>query len=468
MKQKFFLGALMAGMAFFTACSNDDEVAVSTPAPAEEEAQEIVLQVANDGDNMVGKRGGRPLYSSEAAQAVDKVVIYAIGVDGTSNNKVIKKFEVNNWDEVSMAYSDNTAGGEGEGRKYTLRLSAGNKLPEGKYRFVAYGYVAEAGTGYAANTYTYSDAGWTADGSAVYKDITATLAGNEQGEEVFAGENVNDVTGAAGASAAVEVKTFTFTEEDGRTQDTYTKGFSTTIRLARQVAGAFGYFEAIPADVNGKKPATLRLVAAQQNQTVTFNQFNTAYKVDADSLYQEDDVKYVVNGTNPATANATLADGTTEANVVYSINLNDWFADGDDNNDGLLGQGDTWAIPAAISASGAKFANGSVFGSSFIIPFEKVTGKVTFQLQLLSEAGDILKTWNVKLKNNDPQIAANGDSQDEYDIVRNHMYNLGYKADADNDEEIPGVEDPMDLSGDQDLYLDVHANWELLHQMELE
>ena len=245
----------MAGMAFFTACSNDDEVAVSTPAPAEEEAQEIVLQVANDGDNMVAKRGGRPLNSSEAAQAVDKVVIYAIGVEGTSNNKVIKKFEVNNWDEVSMAYSDNNAGGEGEGRKYTLRLDAANKLPEGKYRFVAYGYAADAGTGYAANTYTYGDAGWTVDGTADYEDITATLAGDAQGEEVFAGENVNDVTGAAGTLAAVEVKTITFTAEDGRTQNTYTKGFSTTIRLARQVAGAFGYFEAIPADVNGKKPA---------------------------------------------------------------------------------------------------------------------------------------------------------------------------------------------------------------------
>lgn len=457
----------MAGMAFFTACSNDDEAVMPVQVAGEDEVQEFVLQVANDGDNMVAKRGGRPLNSSEAAQAVDKVVIYAIGVDGASANKVVKKFEVNNWDEVSMAYRDNNAGGEGEGRKYTLRLDAANKLPEGKYRFVAYGYAADAGTGYAANTYDYSDAGWTVNGTADYKDITATLAGDAQGEEVFAGENVNDVTGAAGALAAVEVKTITFTAEDGRTQNTYTKGFSTTIRLARQVAGAFGYFEAIPADVNGKKPATLRLVAAQQNQIVTFNQFNTAYKVDADSLYLTDGVKYVVNGSSPAAANAKLANGA-DANVVYSINLNEWFAEGDSNSDGLLGQGDTWAIPAAISASGANFAEGSVFGSSFIIPFEKVTDKVTFQLQLLDANSTILKTWNVKLKANDPQITDNRDSSDEYDIVRNHMYNLGYKADADNDTEIPGVEDPMDLSGDQDLYLDVHANWELLHQMELE
>lgn len=468
----------MAGMAFFTACSSDDEVAVSTPAPAEEEAQEIVLQVANDGDNMVGKRGGRPLYSSEAAQNVDYVVIYAIN---STNNKVVKKIVVNDWMTRSEVYNNTT---EGDGRKATLRLSGENKLGNGTYYFVAYGYHNAADA--EKNTYTYSDAPWTTDGNQNYSDIVASLTGpNPDGEEVFAGENVSYDEAAAGKDAAVKVETIEVS--NGTVNNTYQKGFTTTIRLARQVAGAFGYFRAIPASVNGTAAATLRLVTSAKNTAVKFTDFNTHTGENAASgTYEDTEVAYVVNGQASATADAKFVGSATEdAYVLYSIDLEDWFPNLDDNAeatetaanvpDGLLGLGDTWANPYNPEQAGdsPKFVEGSVFAGRFVIPFNRVDSKPTMQLQLLSAAGDILKTWNVKLAASDPQVTAdNGtcanDDATSYTIVRNHMYNLGYKAEADNDTEIPDTEEPMDLSGDQDLILDVHANWELLHQMELE
>ena len=120
----------MAGMAVFTACSNDDEMMMPAGVgEADGDVQEIVLQVANDG--LVAKRGGRPLYSSEAAQDVDKVVLWAIAQDGTNAGKVVLKKEIT-WSDAGT-YN----GGDGKGTKKSIRLQDSEKLPVGKYKFVA-------------------------------------------------------------------------------------------------------------------------------------------------------------------------------------------------------------------------------------------------------------------------------------------------------------------------------------------
>ena len=448
MKQKFFLGALMAGMAVFTACSNDDEMMMPAGVgEADGDVQEIVLQVANDG--LVAKRGGRPLYSSEAAQDVDKVMLYAIAQNGTNAGKVVLKKEID-WSKAGM-YS----GGDGKGTKQSIRLQDSEKLPVGKYKFVAYAYNNTDN----ANTYTYSDATWAVN-TTEYSDIVASLTEGSDGEEIFAGGCEKDVV---------------ISEYENTAGDKVISGFTATVLMARQVAGGFGYFTDIPAvDDN----ATLRLVSSMKNREVKFSDFNYSTPTTADGLVADPD--YVVNGqTADGDPDAKFnGSSTNDAYVIYSINLKDWFPKGDANGDGLLGKADAemnnveegtvyWQIPTAY-ADEANFKSGSVFSGKFIIPFAAQTGKNTMELQLVSADGaTIYKSWSVKI----PTADKNGaDTEETYSVYRNHMYNLGVKTTANPenpDDEEEDKEDPESLNLGQDLTFKVMSNWEVLHSLVL-
>lgn len=447
MKQKFFLGALMAGMAVFTACSSDDEMVMPAGVgEADGDVQEIVLQVANE-DGLVAKRAGRPLFSSEAAQDVDFVKIYAYS---TEDNRIAKVYTIENWQTVSSVVSD--------GRVYKLRLTGSNKLDVGSYKFVAYAYSD-------GSDYEFSDIqnSWNIGTEYTAGNLTATLkSGVPDAEEVFAGENVDE----EGNCTPVVVKKVTITDGDGQEQPKveYIKGFSTSIRLARQVAGTFGYFKAIPAKISDKDVASLRLVAVAKNTKLTFNNFN---------LLSGDDYSgkemYVVNGSvsAPAVETVKLANNT-QAYEIYTIDLSDWFTGSDEKNgmdtngDGVLSLGDTWTNPYDGQA---KFVEGSVFAGCFVIPFAMDESKNnTFELQFLDASGAVLATRNVKLTAD----LQSGETNYSYNVVRNHMYNIGYKADSQNDKEEEEIEEPISLSGDQELLTNVISNWELLHHMTVE
>lgn len=448
MKQKFFLGALMAGMAVFTACSSDDEMVMPAGVgEANGDGQEIVLQVANDG--LVAKRGGRPLYSSEAAQDVDKVMLYAIAQDGENAGKVVLKKEIS-WSDAGT-YS----GGDGKGTKKSLRLQDGEKLPVGKYKFVAYAYNNTDN----ANTYTYSDATWEVN-TTVYSDIVASLTKGSDGEEIFAGGCEKDVV---------------ISEYENTAGDKVISGFTATVLMARQVAGGFGYFTDIPA-VDGA--TTLRLVSSMKNREVTFGSFNYSTPTTADGLVADPD--YVVNGkTEDGSFNAKFnGSSANDAYVIYSIKLTDWFPKGDVSGDGLLGKADAemndveegnvyWQIPSAYTGK-ANFKSGSVFSGKFIIPFAAQNGKQTMELQLVSEDGaTIYKSWSVKIPTADKQ---NEETEEIYSVYRNHMYNLGVKTTANPenpDEEEEDKEDPESLNLGQDLTFKVMSNWEALHSLVL-
>ena len=451
MKQKFFLGALMAGMAVFTACSSDDEMVMPAGVgEANGDVQEIVLQVANDG--LVAKRGGRPLYSSEAAQDVDKVVLYAIAQDGENAGKVVLKKEID-W-STAGTYS----GGDGKGTKKSIRLQDNEKLDVGKYKFVAYAYNSDSKDA-NHNTYTYSDANWKVN-TTEYSDIVATLTPGSDGEEIFAGGCEKDVV---------------ISEYKNTAGDNVISGFTATVLMARQVAGGFGYFTDIPA-VDGA--TTLRLVSSMKNREVTFGSFNYSTPTTADGLVADPD--YVVNGkTEDGSFNAKFnGSSANDAYVIYSIKLTDWFPKGDVSGDGLLGKADAemndveegnvyWQIPSAYTGK-ANFKSGSVFSGKFIIPFAAQNGKQTMELQLVSEDGaTIYKSWSVKIPTADKQ---NEETEEIYSVYRNHMYNLGVKTTANPenpDEEEEDKEDPESLNLGQDLTFKVMSNWEALHSLVL-
>ena len=173
--------------------------------------------------------------------------------------------------------------------------------------------------------------------------------------------------------------------------------------------------------------------------------------------------------------------------MLYSIDLEKWFPSLDENGDGVLNAKDTWKHPVDVKTQVVK---GSVFGSNFVIPFALTHEKSTMELQLLDAAGNIIKTWTVSIPASDVNHdTTNGNVADEsasiFNVVRNHMYNLGVKTSngrttppdpsnpdpsdpkPDPSNPDPDTDEPEDLSKSQNLILKVNDNWEVIHKMEL-
>lgn len=447
MKKGMFF-ALAASSLLFSACSSDDAV-VSTEGQ-NEAVQQIVLQVASSGDGLT-TRAGRPLYSSEALQTIQNVRVIIYKDDAT---KTIVKDEKKDW-TTSTTYTNH-------GRQLTLTYKGDQRLNTGNYKVMAVGYSNNSDYTYALDVTGASLTGKT------YSDITATLKANTVAEEVFAGD--------ADLKIGVDknITNLTSGEKNG-----------VAVTLHRQVAGSFGYFQNIPASVNGKAAKTLRLVVRGKNDKLTFNNFNSSFTTTGNTI------KYYVNGST-STGVALAADAKFNNNdngyVLYSIDLKTWFPRLDENNDGVLNaQDDSWTHPNDVKTQVVK---GSVFGSNFVIPFNLTRGKSTMELQLLDAEGKIIKFWTVSIPKSDVNDdATNGNVADEspsiFNVVRNHMYNLGVKTSngtttppdpsnpdpedpkPDPEDPKPGIDEPEDLTKSQNLILKVNDNWEAIHQMEL-
>lgn len=447
MKKSMFF-ALAASSLLFSACSSDDAV-VSTEGQ-NEAVQQIVLQVASSGDGL-STRAGRPLYSSEALQTIQHVRVIIYKDDAT---KTIVKDKQLNWKD-SKTYDNH-------GRELTLTYKGDERLSEGNYKVMAVGYSDNS-------DYTYALDVTSADAlSGTYSDITATLKANKVAEEVFAGD------AALAIGADKNITNLTSGEKNG-----------VAVTLHRQVAGSFGYFQNIPASVNGKAAATLRLVVRGKNDKLTFNNFNSSFTTTGNTI------KYYVNGstsTGEALATDAKFNNNEDGYVLYSIDLKKWFPQLDENGDGVLNAQDaSWKRPDDVKTQVVK---GSVFGSNFVIPFNLTSGKSTMELQLLDAAGDIIKHWTVSIPEADVNTdATNGNVADVspsiFNVVRNHMYNLGVKTstgtttppDPSNPDPEPnpdpkpnpdpGKDEPEDLTKSQNLILKVNDNWEAIHKMEL-
>lgn len=449
MKKGMFF-ALAASSLLFSACSSDDAV-VSTEGQ-NEAVQQIVLQVASSGDGLT-TRAGRPLYSSQALQTIQhvRVLIY-----NTKTSAIVKD------EQLDWTKSDKY---DNHGRQHTLTYKGNNRLEAGSYKVMAVGYSDNSDYNYLLDVTGASLTGKT------YSDITATLKdGKKDAEEVFAGD------AALTIGDDKKITNLTHGKEDGL-----------DVTLHRQVAGSFGYFQNIPAKIGDKTAKTLRLVVRDKNDVLTFNNFNSSFTANGAT---GSTIKYYVNGskrTTAPTSDAQFKDGSN-GYVLYSIDLDTWFPGGDQNNDGLLNAEDTnWKHPDGVKTQVLK---GSVFGSNFVIPFKYTEGKNTMELQLLDADGNIIKFWTVSIPASDVNTdATNGNIADVsasiFNVVRNHMYNLGVKTSngtttppdpsnpdpdpnkPDPDKPDPGTDQPEDLTKSQNLILKVNDNWEAIHKLEL-
>lgn len=495
-----YAGMLAAGMLAFSACSNDDDPISGgqNTEVVEDEGQVIRIAVANAGDGLTTK-SGRPLYSSEAKQAIDKVTVYIVNDAGTG---IQATHTFDNWstDAVSEVYDNH-------GRQATWKLSADERLAvSNKYTAYAVGYTSE-GSLYQDEIDAYEGLTTTFE-----KFLTqVTLTADNLGEEIFAGALNFEVD----AEGNIDVS------EDPE---------ANVLTLHRQVAGTMGYFTSIPTvkpgqyvkdgkvfgnnvadsengdayDKTSAKAMSLRLVASNISDKIYFDYFNSLF-----TEAQEDNSTawFIVNGvlgtdysgSDWATTFKDVNDNAT-GYILYTINLGDWFPNGDVNEDGFLDELDAvgpedWNTPANVQ--GASFVEGSVFAGTFVIPFAKVQYRNTLQLQLVS-GSDVIRTWNINLPADDTQLYPsaghtrvwNGnevtgfpalgadqtavdnyygtyfpfgieEGETSYSFVRNHLYSIGEKM---TDEAGPG-DNPQPLDQGQNLILKVNDNWEMIHHM---
>ena len=507
MDRKFFGGiCLLTAAVTVASCSSDD--VINNEEQVVSGTQTISLAVANTGDNFVSTRAARPLYSSAAKQDINKVkvVIYKLRDqiwDITMNNiadslsrftlygqqKIVAQKVFSPWmnSGVSSVYSNATVG---NGRQASWTLATADQITEeGVYMAYAVGY----------NDSEYSALNTTSGFGALSKST-------ESSEVKFTFPlSVAQTTTESGVAPVYEVfagsAPFIVTKKEVGEGDNKTTSyqFDVPLTLHRQVAGTIGYFTNIPvkgnADHADKTGAKLRLVAANKSDNAVFAAFNSAY-TGGEGVPATDttSVKYVVNGWDNSSKTATYdamfyGSSANDAYTVYEVTLKDWFTGLDNgsskmdtNGDGILNGNDTFTNPYSSNGLGVK--TGCVLGSSFLFPFALVADKATFQLQMLSDDGTIIRYWNIRLQTStsDSQVgkkatlvSSNGSTSENgaeenvvnYSILRNHLYNIGTRNGGDSGTDSTDNDKAQDLNNET-LILRVNDNWEMIHQMDID
>lgn len=412
--------AALAGMMSLAACSSDDIV-----SPADNDVQTIKIAVASTGDKSTRSRD---LNSEEPGQNIENV---AVVIRDKANTVVYQKV-ITDWKAASSIYTDN-----GHGREYTLKLEKGQRLKAGEYTITAVGYTA---ADFKNNTIESAT-------GVVAGNFTAEVADGKAAQEAFAGES--------------SIKLL----EDYA-------AINPSVTLHRQVAGYYGYFTSIPFKVNNKTVTNVRLVARSKNTKLTYGNFNSNFTT------TNDKIMYVVNGSEPATTKDAKFNGSAEndAYTVYNIKVDDWFTQGDMNNDGILDEKDALTEGGWTNALADKgyltYQPGTIFAGGFAVPFAATTA-ATLELQLLDASGEILKSWTVAMATK--QTAGQGvdgvaltvpETVQNFSFFRNHMYTLGKKV--DNTKDKPGTttpDEPEPLDKSQSMILRVNDNWEVINRM---
>lgn len=433
----------------FTSCTQNEmpEAGGDTAGTEESAVQRIGIQLASDNGNDGLARAGRPLYSNQPAQMVDKV---ALVICNDAKQVVVCKL-VDNWETVSEVYETS-----GHGRKAVIELNEVERLPatSATYTLYAIGYTSQEGNQTAYTVKTPESGSKTLDRylSELKKDdafapnLVLHLE-DEPGEEIFAG-SVSFTTYASG-------------------------GFDNTVVLNRQVAGTYVYVEDVPY-IDGA--SILRLTASADNDGLVLGEF-------ANENIAENGKgtgKYVMNGTSPKSSDASY--------TVCEINLSQWMSDGQIHQDGTLVAVDYWQTPSQYIGK-ATFKKGSFYSGSFLIPFAAVSDQQSLTLGLYNKVSDSkpVKTWKVNLSQSDVNKQSNviwhwdsslskfqnpsetapvAESKNSYSVLRNHLYCIG-RRDKDN----PGSSDkdePQALEDVTELIIKVIADWDVVYDMILE
>lgn len=469
MKRKKLIYIYAAVCLLFSSCSEQSATGESGNKAKE---QSFTVVVESVGELFTGGEGvvlqqtstRRPISSVTPTQTFDKLALLI--VEYKSPAKVVYKKVIEGWSNPNNKASIPWSTENGQGRYATIRLTGEECLEEGKT------YMAYA-IGYQTGTYgEYEPFQHVEVGDNYLRTEIATVPDGGFAEEIFAGAEIFFVQDGVILSK---------TSEDAELQHGL-------MVARRQVAGTFGYFTHVPVVVNGKPVARLRLVATKRNQTVIFGGFRG---VDDSFDFHKDNV---INGMNPRTDYDCMLAGSQhkDAFSVYEIDLCKWFPGNtenpllplDKNGDGYLDQLDSnWKTDETAYPKGTiSLPRGTVFGDRFWIAVamtqeDVVAGIPTFQMQLLDADGEILKFWDVVLRNYETagenrtlvslpdgpeartQISEleNIDTETCFSVVRNRLYTMGVK----NQSQSYGEDEPIDLDSAEVLVLDARHEWQI-------
>ena len=467
--------ALGIAALLLSSCSSDTSSVsdINTEKPQQQTFTVVVESVGElfeggEGVNPGTLASRRPISSVTPTQTFDKLALLII--EYASPAKVVYKRTIDNWSNPDNKASYPWSTEEGQGRYATITLTGDECLEEGK-NYMAYVI------GYHAGTY---------GGYEPFKDIevgdyynhteVVTVPENGSVDEVFAGAEVfwvKDGIILSQRSSEAEV-------EHG------------LMVARRQVAGTFGYFTRIPVTAGGKKVAKLRLVSTKENRTVIFGGFRS---VDDNLNFHKDNV---INGMNPATDYDCVLAGSLKKDAfsVYEIDLCKWFPGNtenallplDANGDGYLDSADTnWQTDEENYPKGTiSLPRGTVFGDSFLVSIAMLQDDVdegipTFQMQMLDADGNVVKYWDVVLRNYETagenrtlvslpegvdgrteiMELENIDTETCFSIVRNRLYTMGEKSHSQN----YGEDEPIDLSIANELVLDARHEWQIMNSI---
>lgn len=557
MRKQVWFSALAAGVLLFSACKSEDIPAQGGNDAGITETQEEGLALmlslsegqlemsrafsnsragytdwSKPGDPGAINASGRPLFSSQKGQDIQRITLYFVYTDtnNDSKQKIALKKEIDREQWYTSSVSTQTGK---EGRQllvYLKKDEAESILSNVTYTVYAVGY-SEDKRGTNSLGYTFTPAvGTTISSGTEFTDFNAVIASTlTDSEEVFAGQ--------------VKVKLNTNGDAliPSTSEDNGVKNVP-VLSLFRQVAGISGYFTNIPAKVGDYVPTHIRLVARKKNNQVNFDMLDT--NVGEIGSESQNQVNYVVNGSRTSTsapaADAIFGEDGGDGYIVYEIDLSKWFKFGaevsgratfdkcDLNGDGFVGYADVkkfltdnsgskytdfWSNPNAfVNGHQQGLVQGSVWAGKFVIPFTHDNTNVTLQAQLVTKNSGtvhILRSWDVAI----PEADVNKSTGEEvstgtvvnsfkdkstkiYNIYRNHMYSIGEKNfdngndegttdptdptvdpdDPDVDPTVPPTDPddpddndkPSDLSKGKELLLHVNSKWEKNHNMELD
>ncbi len=361
---------------------------------------EVTLTFALDLNSQVLSRaaGNRQLTSSDDWQKVSSVRIYAFRSASetgtytfyrpTDDGMPLDYIYISDFSGKTDVWGDDEP--NWEEHEY---VSGTLKFADGWYKFVAVGRDDIDGDDETGATWNLAT---LTEGTTTFENWTAAThnAGISCGEMFV------------GCTSAVEIND--------------TQRLHETIVLTRVVAGVLMYVENISSEINSTAVRSIGIV--RRKHTWGLN-LTTALPYGSDNSFAADGTTLV--GTTPA---------ATDFIVKYDIPAAQTASNGYYVN---------------LSAGGTDAHPNSVLRGAFVTPQAAPATDCTMEFVYLDASGNVLKSLNVKLVNDDMSKTM------LYPLLANHLYCIGNRKQADDTDE------PIDLGNLPDNYILVVGSWQV-------
>lgn len=437
MRKMFVSACLFAAMAF-TACTTEVIYVDSDGNPVEHvdlKEGEGLLSVAVSSTD-VSTRDVRPVGSSAAANNVNVVKVYAFSADAAEgtykfdNTVGVKDGQegISGTEGIITITMDGTVSdyipSTGSHIEETKNITLTGLDPAKYYKFVAVGYNDADG-----QVNPYGEPSLEAGTTRLAAFTTSTAKTGYEIEELFATQSANATKG------------------DVKNQGTLT--------LTRQVAGMLAYFKNVPATIDGKAVAAIRIYANK-----SFTQFTYPATDDFNGTTAGSDNDLLMEFIMADISTGTDADGYYTFNTLSNGSVSD---NGSSNSGKApVAKGYEANMPTKLT-----LVENSIFGGRYLIPYDQhydTPSSSTLIVKLEDGEGSPLRTLKVTTDQ-----TTSGVDKYAYDIRCNNFYSIGQKLKTETTDPDPeDPDEPIDLSSKSEIVVQINDAWKVLHDMDVE